>query len=93
MEINPRDKASIDAVIDATRRTEARRGWSFWLTAAVLSGVAIMIGTIEALPDWLQVGLVISGVIGLLLFATFLSTKPFGYGYYNGPAWWDSWWW
>jgi hypothetical protein len=92
MDRNPRDTTSLDAVIDAAHRAESRRGWSFWTAVAVLSGVAIWVGTFEALPDWLQITLVIFGAVGLLLFLCFLSTKPFGYGYYNGPSWWGSWW-
>ena len=90
--IDPTDRAAIDAHVDFSEQRKSRRGWLIWLTVAIGSGVAIYAATFDALPSQLRLGLVIGGSIGILLFLTFLSTKPFGRGYWDGPEV-GLWWW
>jgi uncharacterized membrane protein YkvI len=92
MEIDPESKSAIDALVAFEQRRSDRRAWSFWLAVAVLSVIAALASRIQSLPELLQAGFLIVGVVGLLLFLAFLSTKPFGRDFYNGPEWWDLWW-
>ena len=86
--IDPRDKAAIDAFVDVTERERSRRAWRFWLVVATLSFAALCAVGFEFLPFAVRVALIVAGGIGLLFFLVFLSTKPFGRGYYAGPQWW-----
>jgi hypothetical protein len=88
VKIDPKAKLMIDAVVDTDTKGRDRRGWSFWLTVAVLSAVAVGTALVDALPAGLRFTLAILGCIGAVLFLTFLSTKPFGRNFYNGPNWW-----
>jgi hypothetical protein len=86
--IDPKDKAMIDALIDVTEREKSRRAWRFWLVVAMASLGALYCVRFEWLPQFVQLALIIFGGLGLLLFAVFLSTKSFGRDYYAGPSWW-----
>jgi hypothetical protein len=83
-----KSKEMIDALGEVTERERSRRAWSFWLTVAAVSLVALWAVRYEWLPTFLRLALAIVGGLGLLLFLVFLSTKPFGRGYYAGPQWW-----
>lgn len=82
----------IDALIDADERRRDRRGWSFWLTVLALSLAAGWACRYDAIPGSIRIALAVLGAIGALLFLAFLSTKPFGRGFYNGPEWWSEFW-
>ena len=86
--IDPKDKAMIDALVEVSERERSRRAWSFWISVAVVSLVALWCVRYEAIPDIIRLALAALGGVGLLLFLFFLSTKSFGRGYYAGPAWW-----
>jgi hypothetical protein len=86
--VDPKSKLMIDALVDVSERDRSRRAWSFWLTVAGASLVALWCVRYDFLPNFLRLGLAVVGGAGLLLFLVFLSTKPFGRGYYAGPAWW-----
>jgi hypothetical protein len=86
--VKPEDKATIDALVEVTEREKSRRAWSFWLFVAGLSLCALWTVRYEAIPNIVRLVLAALGGLGLLLFLVFLSTKPFGRGYYAGPAWW-----
>jgi hypothetical protein len=86
--IDPKNKAMIDALMDVTERDRSRRAWSFWLTVGGASLVVLWCVRYEFLPNLVRLVLAVVGGLGLLLFLFFLSTKPFGRGYYAGPAWW-----
>jgi hypothetical protein len=93
MQIDPKSKLAIDAIVDAERRRTDRRAWSFWITIAVLSIAAGWVSRIEWIPGAIRIALLLLAAVGAILFLGFLSTKPFGRGFYNGPEWWDLWWW
>jgi hypothetical protein len=86
--IDPKDKAMIDALVEVSERARSRRAWSFWLFVAGFSLAALWCVRYEAIPNLIRLVLAAVGGLGLLLFLVFLSTKPFGRGYYAGPAWW-----
>ena len=88
MQINPKDKAMIDALLDVTERERSRRAWRFWIFVAAVSVAAAYLARYEFLPGLLRVALAVLGGLGIVLFLVFLSTKPFGRGYYAGPSWW-----
>jgi hypothetical protein len=86
--INPKDKAMIDAVVEVSERERSRRAWSFWIFVGAISLAALWCVRYEFLPNAVRLALAAIGGLGLLLFLFFLSTKPFGRGYYAGPEWW-----
>jgi len=86
--IDPKDKAMLDAVAEVSERERSRRAWSFWLCVGGLSVVALWCVRYESIPSAVRLALAIFGALGVLLFLVFLSTKPFGRGYYAGPSWW-----
>jgi len=86
--IDPNDKAMIDALVEVSERQKSRRAWSFWLFVGGASLAALWCARYDFIPDLVRLTLVVIGGLGLLLFLVFLSTKPFGRGYYAGPAWW-----
>jgi len=85
LEINPRDKLMLDALIDVSERDRSRRQWWIWSIIFALSCVAWFVVYQEVFAGWMQLSLVILGTLGILCFLIFLSTKPFGHG-------WDLWW-
>ena len=87
-EVDPESKMMIDALVDVSDRERSRRAWSFWLTVAGVSLLALWCVRYDFLPNIVRLGLAVVGGVGLLLFLAFLSTKPFGRGFYAGPAWW-----
>jgi len=86
--IGPKNKAMIDALMDVTERERSRRAWSFWLTVGGVSLALLWCVRYEFLPNAVRLAIAVVGGVGLLLFLVFLSTKPFGRGYYAGPTWW-----
>ena len=88
VDIDPKTKAMIDALVEVSERERSRRAWSFWLFIAAVSLAALWTVRYEVIPDVIRLALAVIGGVGLLLFLAFLSTKPFGRGYYAGPAWW-----
>lgn len=88
MEIDPKGKALVDTVLDIEKRERERRGWRFWLFVASSSVVAVYFSTFDVLPGLARIVLAAMGGIGALLFLCFLSTRPFGREFYNGPEWW-----
>jgi hypothetical protein len=91
-QIDPKNKAMIDAYLEVEGRYRSRKAWQFWLFVAATSIAALYLVRYEWLPQVVRLGLAIVGGIGLLLFLAFLSTKPFGRGYYAGPSWWPLLW-
>lgn len=85
MEINPRDKLMLDALMEVSERDRARRQWRFWLSVFALSCIAWLVVYQEIFTGWLQLSLVIFGAMGFFCFLAFLSTKPWGRG-------WNPWW-
>ena len=85
---DPKNKAMIDALMDVAERDRTRRGWSFWLTVAAASLVALWGVRYDFLPGSLRLALAVLGGVGLLLVLVFLSTKAIGRGFYAGPDWW-----
>jgi hypothetical protein len=86
--IDPKNKAIIDAYLDVRDRDRSRRAWQFWLFVAAVSIGALWLVRYDWLPQYFRLSLAIVGGIGLLFFLAFLSTRPFGRGYYAGPSWW-----
>jgi hypothetical protein len=88
VEIDPKGKALVDTVLDTEKRERERRGWRFWLFVASSSVAAIYFATFDVLPGWARIVLATMGGTGALLFLCFLSGKPFGRNFYDGPDWW-----
>jgi hypothetical protein len=88
VEIDPKDKALIDTVLESEKRDREGRGWRFWLFVAATSVVLVYFATFDVLPGPARVVLAAMGGIGALLFLWFLATKPLGRDFYNGPSWW-----
>ena len=88
MEIDPKNKAMIDAIVDVRERERSHRAWHYWLVVGVGSFGALYAVRFEFLPFGVRVAFVALGGIGLLLFLVFLSTKWFGRNFYAGPSWW-----
>jgi len=86
--IDPKDKAMIDALIETTERNRSRRAWQFWVAVAAGSSGVLYCVRFDWLPQVIRLTFAIVGGLGLLLFLAFLSTKSFGRGYYAGPSWW-----
>jgi hypothetical protein len=92
-EPSPKDRAMIDAVIEVNERERKRQGWRRALTIAGISLVALVAVRLEALPSVVRAGLAVGGLIGMLGFLVFLSTKPFGRSNFSGSFWaWWFWW-
>ena len=78
MEINPRDKAMMDAAIEVMERHIASRSWVRWCNVAVMSlGIGLLV-FLEILPGWLKIVFAAISVVGFLLFLIFLSTTQIG---------------
>jgi uncharacterized membrane protein len=88
VEIDPKDKALIDTVLEIEKKERDHRGWRFWLFVAALSVVLVYFATFDVLPGLARIVLAAMGGIGALLFVCFLFAKPFGRDFYNGPGWW-----
>ena len=84
-EIDPADKATIDAVIEVNERARAVRAWRFWMVVALSSLAALWCVRYDALSDVVRLALAILGGVGLLLFLVFISTKRYGRGWWAGP--------
>ena len=85
---DPMGKAMVDAYLESKADARSKRAWSFWLTVGALSVGALWCVRYDFFPNVVRVSLALVGGLGLLLFLGFLSTKPFGRGYYAGPEWW-----
>ena len=78
MDINPRDKAMMDAMIYITERHNTTRFWIRWCVVALVSvGIGLLV-FVESLPGWLRIGCVVVSTIGILLFLIVASTTRFG---------------
>jgi hypothetical protein len=86
--IDPKNKAMMDAYLEVRDRDRSRRAWQFWLFVAAISLSALWLVRYDWIPQYVRLTLAALGGVGLLLFLVFLSTKPFGRGYYAGPSWW-----
>jgi hypothetical protein len=89
MRIDPRDAAHLDAMIDSTRRKKSRRTWPVWLIVAVTSLGLILLAQFDSIHLYLRATMAVTGLVGLLLFLVFLSTKPYGRG--NSSGFWGWW--
>jgi hypothetical protein len=87
MQIDPRDKAFIDFVVDEEQRKSSRRGWKIWLVVLGLSLTCLVLYNQNFVTGWFGMALAGGGALGVLLFLAFLSTKPFGHSDYS------FWWW
>jgi len=86
--IDPKNKAMIDAYLEVRDRDRGRRAWQFWLWVAAASFGALWLVRYEWIPQYVRLGFAVTGGIGLLGFLAFLSAKPFGRDFYAGPSWW-----
>ncbi len=78
MNISPRDKAMMDAVIEVTERHQAARSRIRWFVVAVASvGIGLLVFT-ESLPWWLRMTFAAISVLGFLVFLIYLSTTQIG---------------
>jgi hypothetical protein len=85
--INPKDQAGIDAIIDVAERERSLRWWRIWLLVAALSLGAVSVSAFDVLPDIVRIGLFVAGALGIFLFVFFLSTKePYGQSDFAGPG-------
>jgi hypothetical protein len=87
LEPDPKGKLMIDAVLDSKQQRRDRRGWTFWITVLGMSLAAGCAYRIESLPYFFRIALAVLGAIGAILFLAFLSSKPLGRDFYNGPEW------
>ena len=78
MEINPRDKAMMDAVIEVTERHNAARSWLRWCVVGVVSVCIGLLVFVEIWPGWLKIVFAAISIVGFLLFLIFLSTTQIG---------------
>jgi len=90
VQLDPRDRARLDALVDSTQRERSRRTWRIWVIVAITSLGLILLTQYDVIPGYLRVAMAVIGSLGLVLFLVFLSTKPYGH--------WDSpgsgfWWW
>ena len=90
MQLDPKDRTRLDALIESTERERSRRHWRIWLVVALASLGLLISAQIDLLPPYLQLAMVIAACVGLLLFLVFLSTKPYGH-WDTSWFWW--WWW
>jgi fatty acid desaturase len=87
VQLDPRDKARLDALTDSTQRKKSRRAWRVWLIVAFTSLALVLSAQFDLIHPYLRIAMVVIGSVGLLMFLVFLSTKPYGH--------WDSsgfWW-
>ena len=88
MQLDPKDRARLDILVDSTQRERSRRAWRMWLSVAVTSLGLILLTQYDVIPAYLRVAMAVVGSIGLLLFLVFLSTKPYGHWDSRGSWWW-----
>jgi hypothetical protein len=88
VQIDPHNKAVIDALVDAEQRQRTRRGWIIWLVVLALSLTSLYLFNHDLVSGWIGTALAIGGVVGILLFLVFLSTKPFGHSDSSYRWWW-----
>jgi len=91
VQLDPRDRARLDALVDSTQRERSRRTWRIWLIVAVASLGLILLTQYDVIPGYLRVAMAVIGSLGLVLFLVFLSTKPYGHWDSPGSGFW--WWW
>jgi hypothetical protein len=86
--IDPRQKDMIDALVDAQERKRAGRQWVTWLTVLAVSLAGLYAFNHGFVSGWLGNTLAIVGIVGIFLFLAFLSTLPFGRGDSSFKWWW-----
>jgi hypothetical protein len=86
MQPNPRDKARLDTLLDSTQRARSRRAWRIWIVIVLASVASIGLARADFVPSMLRYVMVAAGLLGLLGFVVFLSTKP--YGRWDSSFWW-----
>lgn len=87
MEIDPHDKAMIDNVVDVQERSKSRRDWVIALVTLGVSLLFLHMVNSDSVSGWLADAFAVLGVLGILVFLAFLSTKPFGRSDYSWRWW------
>ena len=88
MQPDPHNKAVLDYLADHQERRRSRRSWIIWLVIAASSLGALYVFNHGYVSGWLGNTLAIAGIIGVLLFFAFLSTKPYGRSDSSFRWWW-----
>ena len=88
MEIDPRDKAFVDHVVERDERRRSTRSWVIWLCILAVSYGLLYLFNHDYVSGWFGNVLAIAGIVGVFLFLAFLSTKPFGHGDSSIRWWW-----
>jgi hypothetical protein len=86
--IDPRQKAMVDALIDAQERKRSSRRWGIWLAVLGASLASLYAFNHGFITGWFGNIVAITGIIGVFLFLAFLSTLPFGRGESSFKWWW-----
>jgi hypothetical protein len=88
MSLDPHNKAVIDHLLAAQERKRSQRGWIVWLTVLAVSLGCLYLFNHGLVSGRVGTALAIAGIIGVLLFLVFLSTKPFGRSDSSIRWWW-----
>ena len=86
--IDPKQKAMVDALVDAQERKRSGRRWVTWLAVFGVSMAILYAFNHEFITGWFGNILAIAGIVGVFLFLAFLSTLPFGSGASSFRWWW-----
>jgi len=86
--IDPKNKAMVDGLVDAEERKRSRRRWLTWLTVLGLSLAVLYAFNHGLISGMVGNVLAVAGIVGVFLFLVFLSTKPFGRGDTSIRWWW-----
>jgi hypothetical protein len=78
LDINPRDKILIDAVLDVSYREDARRAAVKGSLIGIAGIASMLLVYIEWLPGWLRITLLICGGIAVLVSLVSLSRTELG---------------
>ena len=79
MQPDPHNKEIMEYLADTEGRKKSRRGWVIWLIVCAVSYLFLYLFNHGLVSGLLGTVLAIAGVIGVLLFIAFLSTKAFGH--------------
>lgn len=86
--IDPHQKAMVDALVEQEARKRSGRRWVLWLAVLGLSLMSLYAFNHGWISGWVGNAAAIAGILGVFLFLAFLSTLSFGGGSSSFRWWW-----
>jgi cell division protein FtsW (lipid II flippase) len=86
--VRPSAKAAMDVVFEVEQRKRSRRSWIIWLAVLLASLIALYLFNHDLIAGWPGQALAIAGIIGVILFLAYLSTRWYGRSTSSFRWWW-----